>query len=147
VDPRHTTRLPLGLAGGPVPARIKDLRGLLEAPGAVIAPGVSDAIGARLVEQAGFSLCYVTGAGIANSQLGVPDIGLVTLNEVVEQTRRIVNATNLPVLVDADTGHGGPLSVVRTVQMLEQAGAAGLQLEDQSAPKRCGHFPGKRLST
>lgn len=123
----------------------RKLRELLERPEPITTPGVVDALGARLVERAGFELCYVTGAGIANTQFAIPDLGLVTLSEMVEQVRRIAAATSLPILVDADTGYGGALSVTRTVQLLEQAGAAGIQLEDQTDPKRCGHFDHKRL--
>lgn len=90
-------------------------------------------------------MCYVTGAGIANTQFGVPDVGLVALPDVAEVARRIVDATTLPVLIDGDTGHGGPLSVMRTVRMFERAGVAGLHIEDQTVPKRCGHFDGKGL--
>ena len=123
----------------------RKLRELLERPEPITTPGVVDALGARLVERAGFELCYVTGAGIANTQFAIPDLGLVTLTEMVEQVRRIAAASSLPILVDADTGYGGALSVTRTVQLLEQAGAAGIQLEDQADPKRCGHFDHKRL--
>lgn len=122
------------------------LRALLAGDGeAVVLPGVTDALSALLVEAAGFPACYLTGAGIANSQLGVPDVGLVSLTEVVEQARRVVDAVRIPVIVDADTGYGSYLSVMRTVHLLETAGVAGIQLEDQSIPKRCGHFDGKSL--
>jgi 2-methylisocitrate lyase-like PEP mutase family enzyme len=105
----------------------------------LVLPGVTDALGARLVEQAGFAAVYATGAGLANAQYGVPDIGLISLSEVVDHVSRLTEATDLPVVVDADTGYGGPLSVMRTVRLLERAGAAALQLEDQEMPKRCGH--------
>ena len=107
--------------------------------------GAVNALGARLVEQAGFECCYVTGAGLANSQFGLPDIGLVALTEVTDETARICDAVDIPVIVDADTGFGGPLSVMRTVHLLERAGAAGIQIEDQAMPKRCGHFSGQQL--
>lgn len=108
-------------------------------------PGASDAAGAILVERAGLLAVYATGAGISNAQFGLPDIGLVSQSEILQQVSRMVQATNLPVVVDADTGYGGIPSVIRTVQLLEQAGASGLQLEDQVMPKRCGHFEGHRL--
>jgi 2-methylisocitrate lyase-like PEP mutase family enzyme len=101
---------------------------------------VTDALAARLADQAGFEACYATGAGLANVQYGIPDVGLIGLDEVADSVRRITSVLGLPLLVDADTGYGGPLSVMRTVHMLENAGAAGVQIEDQAAPKRCGHF-------
>ena len=87
----------------------------------------------------------MTGAGLANSQFGLPDIGLVSMTEVVAEAARICDAVDIPVIVDADTGFGGPLSVMRTVHLLERAGAAAVQIEDQAMPKRCGHFAGQRL--
>jgi 2-methylisocitrate lyase-like PEP mutase family enzyme len=97
------------------------------------------------VEDAGFEVCYVTGSGIANTQFGIADVGLVSQAEVVQQAARIVAATNLPVVVDADTGYGNALNVMRTVAELERAGVAAIQLEDQVTPKRCGHFAGKEV--
>ena len=126
-------------------ARRRRLRELLAAGEPLVLPGTSDALGARLIDRAGFGALYATGAGIANAQFGLPDIGLVSLGEVVEQVERIVDATDRPVVVDGDTGHGGPLSVMRTVHLLERAGAAAVQLEDQRMPKRCGHFDGHEL--
>ena len=111
----------------------------------LVLPGATDAAGAMLVERAGFQACYVTGAGVANAQFGVADIGLVSQTEVVQQLSRMVAVTDLPLLVDTDTGYGGVPSVIRTVQLVERAGAAGLQLEDQVMPKRCGHFDGHDL--
>lgn len=119
------------------------LRRRVATGGIVIAPGAADALTARLIEQAGAEAVYFTGAGFANSQFGVPDIGLVTMSETVEQVARIANAVSVPVIADADTGYGGALNVVRTVQELRRAGAAAVQLEDQQMPKRCGHFDGK----
>jgi len=110
-----------------------------------VLPGVTDALGARLVEEAGFAAVYSTGAGLANAQFGLPDIGLVSLGEVVDHVGRLADATGLPLIVDADTGYGGPLSVIRTVRLLERAGAAAIQLEDQEMPKRCGHFDSHSL--
>ena len=121
------------------------LRRLLDDPGITIAPGAADAMTARLIEEAGFGVVYVTGAGIANAQYGVPDVGLLGLEDVLRIVRAIVAVVGVPVLVDADTGFGGSMNVARTVRELEKAGAAGLQLEDQVMPKRCGHFEGKQV--
>jgi 2-methylisocitrate lyase-like PEP mutase family enzyme len=111
----------------------------------LVVPGAANALTARLVEEAGFEAVYVTGAGIANTYLGLPDIGLVTLTELTAHVAAIRNATDLPLIVDADTGFGNAVSVRRTVRELERAGADGIQLEDQLFPKRCGHFGGKQL--
>jgi 2-methylisocitrate lyase-like PEP mutase family enzyme len=108
-------------------------------------PGAGDALTARVIEDIGFEAVYVTGAGIANTQLGVADLGLPTLTELVLQVQRIADAVALPLIVDADTGFGGPLNIVRTVRELERAGAQAIQLEDQASPKRCGHFDGKTV--
>ena len=121
------------------------LRELLAAPGLLVVPGAYDALAARLIEEAGFPAVYATGAGIANAYLGWADVGLTTLTEVRDAVRHIVGATRLPVIVDADTGYGNAINVVRTVRELEQVGAAALQLEDQVFPKRCGHFAGKEV--
>ncbi len=106
----------------------------------LLLPGVTDALGARLVEAGGFAAAYATGAGLANAQYGLPDLGLVSAAEVADHVGRLSEATRLPVVVDADTGYGGPLATMRTIRLLERAGAAGIQLEDQEMPKRCGHF-------
>ena len=107
-------------------------------------PGVFNAFTARLVEDAGFPAAYVSGAGLAASR-ALPDIGLLTMTEVVTETRHITQRIQIPVLVDADTGFGGVHQVYRTIQELEAAGAVGIQLEDQVSAKRCGHLPGKSL--
>ncbi|MBI2755978.1 MAG: oxaloacetate decarboxylase [Chloroflexi bacterium] len=125
---------------GSAPAR---LRALLARPGLVVLPGASDALGARLVQAAGFPAVYATGAGIANTLLGLPDLGLATMSEVLDQVRRMVDAVEIPLVADVDTGYGNPLNVRRTVRAFECAGVAGLQMEDQVSPKRCGHFSGK----
>lgn len=106
----------------------------------LVLPGVTDALGLRLVEAAGFPAAYATGAGLANAQYGVPDLGLISLGEVVDHVGRLTEATSLPLVVDADTGYGGPLTAMRAMRLLERAGAAAIQLEDQEMPKRCGHF-------
>ena len=121
------------------------LRALLARPTATLMPGAADALTARLVEETGYEVCYVTGSGIANTQFGMADVGLISLAEVVQQASHIVAATSLPVIVDADTGYGNPLNVMRTVADLERAGVAAIQLEDQITPKRCGHFAGKEV--
>jgi methylisocitrate lyase len=108
-------------------------------------PGVFNAATALLAERAGFPALYVSGAGTANGVAGVPDIGLLSLEEVVRHARYAAEAVSVPVIADADTGFGGPLHVRRTVQQFERAGIAGIHLEDQENPKRCGHLEGKRL--
>ncbi|HEV3176781.1 MAG TPA: isocitrate lyase/phosphoenolpyruvate mutase family protein [Stellaceae bacterium] len=113
---------------------------------ALLVPGAANALTARIIEDLGFEAIYLTGAGLANTQLGVPDIGLVTLTEVARATAAIAGATALPLVVDADTGFGNAINVAHTVRTLERAGAAAIQLEDQSFPKRCGHFAGKELA-
>jgi 2,3-dimethylmalate lyase len=121
------------------------LRTILAAKTPLILPGASDPAGAMLIERAGFLAAYATGAGISNAQFGLPDIGLVSQTEILQQASRMVQATNLPLVVDTDTGYGEIPSVIRTVQLFERAGASALQMEDQVMPKRCGHFDGHRL--
>jgi 2-methylisocitrate lyase-like PEP mutase family enzyme len=111
----------------------------------IVAPGVYDALTALLAERAGFEALYLSGASIAYTRLGRPDIGLVTANEVADTLANICARVDKPVIVDADTGYGNALNVVRTVKTFERAGAAAIQLEDQSLPKRCGHLDGKTL--
>jgi len=113
--------------------------------GAVPVPGVYDALTALLVEKAGFPAAYVSGAGLSVALHGQPDIGLLTLSDVADTVRRLSRATPLPMIVDADTGFGGEENVARTVRELEGAGAAGVQIEDQIFPKRCGHLEGKNV--
>ena len=110
---------------------------------AVQAPGTANALFARVIEDLGFEVVYVTGAGIANMHLGAPDIGLTTLTEIANAVAAVADAVALPLIVDADTGFGNAVNMVRTVRVLERAGAAGLQIEDQVFPKKCGHFAGK----
>src|SRR6266436_9405511 len=123
----------------------RDFRALLEPGAAVVLPGVSNALAARVVADLGFPAAYITGAGIANSFLGIPDNGLVTLTELVEHVAAIRDVFPGPLMVDADTGFGNALNMMRTVKMLERAGADAIQIEDQSFPKRCGHFEGKEV--
>lgn len=112
---------------------------------ALTVPGVANALFARVAEDVGFPVIYATGAGIANMHLGAPDIGLTTLTEVATAVATMADAVTIPLIVDADTGFGNALNMVRTVRVLERAGAAGLQIEDQVFPKRCGHFAGKHV--
>jgi carboxyvinyl-carboxyphosphonate phosphorylmutase len=121
------------------------LRQLLEEPGILRAPGAFDAWSARLVEKAGFPVVYMTGYGASASVLGQPDIGLMTMSEMVKQAGNMVSAVNVPFIADGDTGYGGVLNVIRTVREFEKAGVSGLQLEDQVFPKRCGHMEGKQV--
>jgi methylisocitrate lyase len=107
--------------------------------------GTINAYSALLAERAGFRALYLSGAGVANASFGLPDLGMTTLNDVCEEVRRITQATNLPLLVDADTGWGGAFMIARTIRDLSRAGAAGCHLEDQVQTKRCGHRPGKEL--
>lgn len=122
------------------------LRQLLNASGMLVAPGAYDGITARLTEQAGFSAVYMTGAGTAAS-FGLPDFGLLTMTEMVANAARMTAATSLPLIADGDTGYGNELNVVRMVQQHERAGTAGIHIEDQVSPKRCGHLEGKELIT
>ena len=125
------------------PSKPRRLRELI-AQGTVVLPGAFNALTAMQIERAGFDAVYVSGAGIAAAQ-GLPDIGLLSMAEVVADAGTIARAVVIPALADADTGYGPPLSVMRTVQAFEQAGLAGLHLEDQESPKKCGHLPDKRL--
>ncbi|MGD9796630.1 MAG: oxaloacetate decarboxylase [Acidimicrobiia bacterium] len=121
------------------------LRALLASSAPVLAPGAANALGARIVADCGFDVVYVSGAGIANWSLGVPDLGLTTMHDVVTEVARICDAVDLPVVADADAGYGNALNVRRTVREFERAGVAAIQLEDQVDPKRCGHFEGKEV--
>ncbi|HSV81837.1 MAG TPA: isocitrate lyase/phosphoenolpyruvate mutase family protein [Ramlibacter sp.] len=125
--------------------RTSQLRKLLREGGPGIVPGANDCFTAKLIEQAGFAAVHVTGGGASNTYLGVPDLGLLTLNELASQAERISDAVSVPVIADCDTGFGGIHNVVRTVRMYERAGVAGLHIEDQVFPKRCGHFEGKQV--
>ena len=121
------------------------LRRLLEAPELLIAPGVAECVGARLVAEQGFDALYMTGAGTTASRLGMPDVGLLGVTEMADNAGRIAEAAGLPLIADADTGYGGPINVRRTVRCYERAGVAGVHMEDQDWPKRCGHLAGKTL--
>ena len=121
------------------------LKQRLAAPGITIAPGVYDALTALLVQQAGFPAAYLSGASIAYTRLGRSDIGLLGLDDVAQVTSCIRERVELPLIVDADTGFGNALNVMRSVRQLERAGASAIQLEDQTSPKRCGHLLGKSV--
>jgi 2-methylisocitrate lyase-like PEP mutase family enzyme len=112
---------------------------------AVQVPGAANALFARVIEHLGFEAVYVTGAGIANMHLGAPDIGLTTLTELANTVSAIADAVEIPLIVDADTGFGNAVNMVRTVRVLERSGAAAIQIEDQVFPKKCGHFAGKEV--
>jgi 2-methylisocitrate lyase-like PEP mutase family enzyme len=121
------------------------LRASLDEPGAILAPGVYDALTALLVEQAGYSCAYVSGASISFTRIGRPDLGLTTLSEVADSVANMRERVSIPLVVDADTGFGNALNVRRSVRLLERMGASAIQLEDQTSPKRCGHLEGKTL--
>ncbi len=123
----------------------KQLRQLVEARSGLIVPGAFNALSAKVIADLGFKAVYVTGAGVTNMWFGMPDQGFMGLAEIADHTARIRDAVDVPLLVDADTGFGSALNVVHTVRTLERAGADCIQLEDQVAPKRCGHFSGKEV--
>ncbi|RYZ00696.1 MAG: isocitrate lyase/PEP mutase family protein [Comamonadaceae bacterium] len=120
------------------------LRSQLAAPGMVIAPGAYDGIGARLIEQAGFSAVYMTGAGTSAAR-GYPDFGLLTMTEMVDNAAVMARACGIPLIADADTGYGNELNVTRAVREYEARGVAAIHIEDQVSPKRCGHLDGKEV--
>lgn len=121
------------------------LKALIERPEILLCPGTYDAYLARMVEKAGFEAVYMTGAGVSHSRLGVPDLGLVSFSEMLDQAGRIADAVEIPLIADADTGYGNAVNVMRTIRAYERAGVAGCHIEDQEMPKRCGHFDHKRL--
>jgi 2-methylisocitrate lyase-like PEP mutase family enzyme len=130
------SRLVLQQLGKLLRLKLEERRGLL-------VPGAADALAARVIANLGFEAIYITGAGVTNALLGMPDLGFISLPELAQQTSAIRDAVDLPIIVDADTGFGNPLNVRHTVQVLERAGANAIQIEDQIFPKRCGHFSGK----
>ena len=121
------------------------LRDLLTSPGIVPAPGAYDCLSAAVIERAGFPVVYMTGAGTSISRTGYPDIGLTTMSEMVANAAAIARTVSVPVIADADTGYGDVLQVQRTVREYERAGVAGIHIEDQESPKRCGHLDDKRV--
>jgi 2,3-dimethylmalate lyase len=132
--PGRLTRRPGG------PARLREL---LHSGQTIVAPGAFDPLAARLVEEAGFAAVYMTGFGTSAALLGRPDVGLLTMTEMAGNAGRIAACVDIPVIADADTGYGNPLNVIRTVGAYEAAGVAGIHIEDQVAPKKCGHMEGK----
>jgi 2-methylisocitrate lyase-like PEP mutase family enzyme len=125
--------------------KCNDFQKLLREPSSFILPGAYDAMSAKLIEETGFKAIYATGAGISNAQLGWADVGLTSLKEVVDIVARMADVTNIPIVVDGDTGFGNAINVIRTVKEFERAGVAAIQMEDQVSPKKCGHFSGKEV--
>ncbi len=123
----------------------KSIARILEARHATLVPGAPNALFARIIEDLGFEAIYVTGAGIANMQLGAPDIGLTTLNEIAHNVTCMAEAVQIPLIVDADTGFGNTQNCYRSIRLLERSGASAIQLEDQVFPKKCGHFSSKAI--
>lgn len=121
------------------------LRKILSQEKAILVPGIYDAFSAKIFKQAGFKVLYMTGSGLTASLTGMPDVGILTMTEMVNQARNIVNAVDLPLICDADDGYGNPINVIRTVKEYERAGVAGIHIEDQVAPKKCGHFEDKQV--
>src|SRR4029079_11999347 len=124
------------------PTRIHQV---LQSSGSVVFPGVYDTLSARIVQRVGFKMSFISGYSVAATTIGEPDMGLLTQTEIVAQARRVCHSVDIPIIVDADTGYGNPLNVIRTVRDLIDAGAAGCFLEDQQWPKKCGHMRGKRV--
>ncbi|MCH8110954.1 MAG: isocitrate lyase/phosphoenolpyruvate mutase family protein, partial [Proteobacteria bacterium] len=123
----------------------RQLKALFERRSAVIVPGAPNALTARMIADAGFEAVYVTGAGVTNAYLGVPDLGLITLSELADNVSAMRDVVGVPIVADADTGFGNAVNLTRTVKVLERAGANGMQIEDQVFPKKCGHFAGKQV--
>jgi methylisocitrate lyase len=122
----------------------KQLRELLKNEKIIVAPSAYDVLSAKLIEKAGFKALNTTGYGISAGYLGVPEIGLLSFYETLEMNKRIISAVNISVISDVDTGYGGPLNVIRTVREFDRIGAAGVIIEDQVEPKRCGYIPAER---
>jgi len=126
-------------------SRTATLRSLLKADGIIVAPGAFNAFSAKIIEQAGFPVVYLTGYGASANLLGAPDFGLLTLTEMADHAARMAQAVGVPVVADGDTGYGNAVNVRRTIAEYERAGVAAIQLEDQLHPKRCGHMEGKEI--
>jgi methylisocitrate lyase len=118
---------------------------VLDQYGVIVFPGVYDTLSAKLAARAGFPMAFISGYSVSATAIGEPDLGLLTQTEIVDQARRVCRSVAIPIIVDADTGYGNPLNVIRTVRALIEAGAAGCFLEDQQWPKKCGHMRGKRV--
>src|SRR3954470_10410850 len=121
------------------------VQAILDEHKSIVFPGVYDTLSAKLAARAGFPMAFISGYSVAATAIGEPDLGLLTQTELVAQARRVCGAVKIPIIVDADTGYGNPLNVIRTVRELIDAGAAGCFLEDQQWPKKCGHMRGKRV--
>jgi 2-methylisocitrate lyase-like PEP mutase family enzyme len=140
-----TTSAPLPEPGRADPGPNRRLRQLVEARRGLVVPGAFNGLSARVIADFGYEALYVTGAGVTNGHLGLPDVGLISLSELAAHVAAIRNVVELPLIVDADTGFGNPVNVWHSVRVLERAGASAIQLEDQVFPKRCGHFDGKAV--
>lgn len=125
--------------------RNEQLHHLLSKDELIVAPGAANAITARLIEEAGFPVVYITGAGLSNSMLGVADVGLLSFKEVLDQVKYIADSVDIPIIADGDTGFGNAINLMRTVKEFEHAGVSAIQLEDQVTPKKCGHFSDKQI--
>jgi 2-methylisocitrate lyase-like PEP mutase family enzyme len=125
--------------------KIQKMRAMLGSGKIIVSPGVFDGYSARVIERMGFSACAVSGAGLSNSRLSLPDIGILSLTENVEACTLLARSVEIPMMADADTGYGNPVTVHHTVQFFESAGIVGINIEDQVSPKRCGHMKGKEL--
>ena len=123
----------------------KAFRARLNSQNAILMPGATNAMAARVIERLGFEAIYISGAGVTNAYLGMPDHGFISLTEMAQHTARLRNVTKLPLVVDADTGFGNAVNVHHSVRTLEYAGASAIQIEDQVSPKKCGHFTGKSV--
>jgi carboxyvinyl-carboxyphosphonate phosphorylmutase len=121
------------------------LKKILAREKTILLPGAYDAFSAKILKQGGFDVIYMTGSGVTASLLGKPDVGLLTMTEMINQARNIVNAIDMPLICDADNGYGNAINVIRTVKEYEGVGVAGIHIEDQVAPKKCGHFEGKQI--
>ena len=124
---------------------VSRVQALLDEAGCIVFPGVYDTLSAKIVEKVGFPMAFISGYAVSATAIGEPDMGLLTQTEILASARTICNSVDIPVIVDADTGYGNPLNVIRTIRELIDAGAAGCILEDQEWPKKCGHMRGKRV--
>jgi len=136
---------PVGLKRGQAGSKNERLKAALNTKDILMAPGCFDCVTAKLVAKAGFTAGYITGSGLSMSALGAPDIGAISFGEILERVMRIADSVDIPLICDADTGYGGPINVIRTVKDLERAGVSGIQIEDQTWPKKCGHELGRTV--
>ena len=136
---------PVGLKRGQASSKNVRLKAALNTEDILMAPGCFDCVTAKLVAKAGFTAGYITGSGLSMSALGAPDIGAISFGEILERVMRMADSVDVPLICDADTGYGGPINVIRTVKDLERAGVSGIQIEDQTWPKKCGHELGRTV--